>query len=204
MRTVTLLQKILFLFPGLLFAGAYVVSPVKQKNVACDYLILTVDSLKAAAQTLAEYRAVNQNDDVASPKIITMEDVEKEFAESKATRDKVVWNALHYIYANWQKPFKHLVLLGDDSLYFNPTDSTFYSVGKIPSHVRTWPFIARLQDDLSLRGEKTFPRNAELSDDWYYSINQDTMPLSSDSILMTQISPGRIPCENSVHLSNYI
>jgi hypothetical protein len=127
MRAITLF-KIITLFPGLIFANAFILSPVKQKNVVCDYLIITVDSLKAAAQELAGYRAVNQNDEVTSPKIITMEDIEKEFAESNVPRDKIVWNALHYIYVNWQKPFKYLVLAGDDSLQFNTT--SLFSIGE--------------------------------------------------------------------------
>jgi hypothetical protein len=161
----------------------------KNNSVKCDYLIISPSEFSSQALTLANHRNDFDGDSVHFAKVAILEDILTQFHDT-TSRAQILHNAIQWAYNNWSAVrLRYVVLIGDDSLSFDRSDSTWHSQGHMPAWIQNQYRNDRMPDcgsDLNYVAFDIDPSNGVLH----------------DSLL--KIAIGRIPCENSSQLKTYI
>lgn len=186
-----LLSAIIILCCSLTAQTAFI-SSLNDTTIQCDYLIISPQQFSAEALLLAQHRNAFTRDSVHYAKVTLLEDILSEFGDSTG-RTNVLHKGIYQALTHWKKPsLKYIVLIGDDSAAFNAKDSVFYSAGRMPSWIKTFPndsaelkFVSELQRDYN------FLR--DMADTFNFNYT-----------LIPNVSIGRIPCESKEQLSAYI
>jgi hypothetical protein len=159
----------------------------------CDYLILTPRVYADGAQRLATLRNTSSRDDVGHARYLNIENL---FATQSGAPDTIIRRAVQWAVAQWRMPPAYLVLIGDDSVAFTLTDTSFQQQGPMPTHV----FNPSIQESV-VPGRDTIRRVvAQYSDDWYATKDS----LDSDASDLLAVAVGRIPCETATDLDTYL
>ncbi|MDO5575567.1 MAG: C25 family cysteine peptidase [Fibrobacter sp.] len=168
--------------------ASVVLEKIMDKSIVCDYLIICPEEMSDAAVNLAEHRNAFAGDDVSNAHVAHLENIIVEFLETDLKkRDKALSKAVNWAAQNWTEPLKYLVLIGDDEAALDTVDSTYYSIGKMP----TW------------YTENNIFKKLDVSDDYYGLISNDTV-FSTLYDFMYNIRIGRIPASTLLLANNYV
>ncbi len=167
------------------FSQSVVITDPKDTTTLCDYLIVTSELFLEPSKTLAVHRNTFNGDSVSNACVVTLENVYSAFGSDSLSNSDNLWYGLKWMHEHWQQPFTYILLIGDDSLVIDNTDSSLVSAGRMPSFI----FYA-------LAAYK-------YSDDGFTMINQQS-PLYSDTLYTFPLYIGRIPCETNEQCGTYV
>jgi hypothetical protein len=172
--------------------GQVTISDMKDPGIQCDYLVVAPAAFLSPAVRLAEHRNSYDRDEVEKGAVIALETVYEQFPAGDSLREwEVLWTALKWAYENWTEPFTFLLLLGDDSLAYDPADSSFESLGPMPA------FVTRVTES----GNRI---EFHHSDDYYSSLQVTLDQVDASQTWSSPIIPARIPCETAAQCNAYV
>ncbi|MBD3241135.1 MAG: hypothetical protein GF331_11160 [Chitinivibrionales bacterium] len=181
------------------FASAgYVLDNLRDTTIECDYLIVTPELFMQQAVKLAKHRAGYGADDVEAPRVAVLDTATAQFPVTDSLRHHVsLWHALKYARERWHGPPRYIVLLGDDSVGVDTTDTTSLSYGHMPTFCDY--FAARRTSDTTSYLQIAYT-------DAYYRSTWDSVPPSPNRLgpCTAAVAVGRIPCETADECTRYV
>ena len=202
MKYSSLIKVLLFVFfsyVSFLYAQNTLITNIKDTTTTCDYLIITPADFVTSSIRLAEHRNTFTGDSVENARVVLLDSIYSEFTLSDTLHQyEIIWYGLKWMYENWELPFSYLLLMGDDSLVVDTSDSTIYSYGRMPTFI------------MGYIGSGSHVEY-RFSDDWYTTLQCATIPNPDfwgswlDTLLYkTPFVVGRIPCETVEQCSLFI
>lgn len=161
----------------------------------CDYLVVCPQVFSEQAMRLVEHRNSFAGDDVHNARLVITEELVAEFrTDDTPGAHEALWRAFKHAYENWYEPLKYIVLIGADSIHWDSTGAILTSYGLMPSfHNGYYVYYSAHRD--------TFVR---YTDDYYLTLDLEQPRPSRKPEYNLPLSTGRIPCETSEQLGNYI
>ncbi len=115
-QTISLLISICFCLAVYPMDSDYRIRNLKTNTAPVDYLVITVDSFVQPIFPLLSHRATNNMyDDVSSPGVVTMNDINETFPDQIWPHQRI-HEFLRYAYSKWPCKIKYLLLLGNGQI----------------------------------------------------------------------------------------
>lgn len=188
-------MPLLLLFAQLA-AQSTLISNFKSPQNQYNYLIVSPTKFLTGAENLAQFR---QSFSGYKAGVVLLDSLYSQFDSAEREPYEKIWWGLKYAYESWSMPPKIVVLMGSDSLSYNFTDSTWNTLGDMPTYAYAYEFP---DENIGQQFQPLF----EYTDD-YYAALKDSTPYSfqfgePDSDYAVTI--GRIPCDSAKQCEAYV